>query len=107
MRNSLNADLVVCAGGQTALESLASGRPTVAVVTAENQLAQVELLESLGAVRAVYSAEPETVAAAVAGLAADQAERDRLASRGPELIDGYGALRVAYQIECLLDAGAR
>jgi UDP-2,4-diacetamido-2,4,6-trideoxy-beta-L-altropyranose hydrolase len=103
----LNADLVVCAGGQTLLESLASGRPTVAVVTAENQLAQVELLESLGAIRAVYSAEPEVVAATVVEFVADQAERDRLASRGPELIDGYGALRVAYRIERLLDAVAR
>jgi spore coat polysaccharide biosynthesis predicted glycosyltransferase SpsG len=101
------ADLVVCAGGQTALESLASGRATVAVVTAENQLAQVQLLESLGAVRSVYSGRPETVAETVAGLAADRAERERLASRGPELIDGYGALRVAYRVERLLAAEAR
>ncbi len=87
------ADLVVCAAGQTMLEALATARPVVAVVTAENQRAQADALAG-----AVVLAEAEDAPAAAAGLAADHERRRRLAVPA---VDGQGAHRVA---EALLAA---
>ena len=88
------ADLVVCAAGQTMLESIACGTPCVAVAIAENQRVQAGALADRGCVRLAGSAE-EAAAAAVR-LAGDAAARGALASRGQEAVDGYGALRVAF-----------
>ena len=70
------ADFVVCAAGQTMLEALATARPVVAVVTAENQRAQADAVAG-----AVVLAEAEDAPAAAAGLAADHARRKRRARR--------------------------
>lgn len=95
------ADVVVTAGGVTMLESLRSGRPTVVVMTAENQRRQIEGALALGAVRV---AQPEEVAATVLDLVVDGDERARLAAAGADLIDGRGPDRVA---AALLRAWAR
>jgi spore coat polysaccharide biosynthesis predicted glycosyltransferase SpsG len=86
------ADLVVCAGGVTLLESLYLGRPTVAVVVAENQRRNVA-----GAVQqgAAHSAELDDAARVAAALAFDAAARDRLSRAGRALGDGQGPRRVA------------
>lgn len=95
------ADLVVTAGGVTMLESLRAGRPTVVVVTAENQRRQAEGAAAKGAARLVVADE---VPAAVLDLVSNGEERARLAAAGAALIDGQGPERVA---AALLDALAR
>jgi spore coat polysaccharide biosynthesis predicted glycosyltransferase SpsG len=96
------ADLVVTAGGQTLLEALACGAPTVAIVTAENQRAQAELLAGLDAAVLVDGQDDGRLVAAATSLAADPAGRIELARRGQDAIDGFGALRVACEVEALL-----
>ena len=100
LRPLLEADLVVSAGGQTMLETLAAGVPCVAVPLVENQRPQTE---RVAAEQAVLSATPETLADAVGTAAGDADLRAALVRRGQELVDGYGALRIAYYVERLLD----
>jgi hypothetical protein len=84
------ADLVVCGAGQTMLEALATARPVVAVVTAENQRAQAEAVEGAALVADAHGA-PQVAAE----LAADRDRRARLTKRAGEAVDGRGAHRVA------------
>lgn len=95
------ADLVVTAGGVTMLESLRSGRPTVVVVTADNQRRQAEGAAAKGAARLVV---PDEAPAAVVDLVGNGEERARLAAAAAALIDGKGPERVA---TALLGALAR
>jgi spore coat polysaccharide biosynthesis predicted glycosyltransferase SpsG len=92
------ADLVVTAAGVTMLESLALGRPTVAVVTAANQQCAADGVARFGA---AIIASIDDAPAKAAQLAGDANERARCADAGPVLIDGFGSRRVA---ETLLDA---
>jgi spore coat polysaccharide biosynthesis predicted glycosyltransferase SpsG len=87
-----DADLVVTAAGQTMLETLCAGTPCVATAVVDNQRAQLDLLAGAGGVHAAELAE---IGAAVAALLADAPARARLATTGRQLIDGFGALRVA------------
>jgi spore coat polysaccharide biosynthesis predicted glycosyltransferase SpsG len=94
LRPELEAvDLVVCGAGQTMLEALATARPVVAVVTADNQRAQAETVEA-----SVVLAGALEAPSAAAALAADPERRRLLATR---TVDGQGAHRVA---EALLAA---
>jgi UDP-2,4-diacetamido-2,4,6-trideoxy-beta-L-altropyranose hydrolase len=94
----LESDLVVTAGGQTLFEALAAGAPCVGVSLVENQRRQTERLASEGA---ILLAEPEGVGPAVAALAADAEHRGDLARKGRELVDGFGALRIAFHVDRL------
>jgi spore coat polysaccharide biosynthesis predicted glycosyltransferase SpsG len=95
----LAADVVLTAGGQALLEAVAAGTPAIAAVLAENQREQVDRAAAAGA---AVSLEADADAAAVlAALAADQQRRAALARRGQELVDGYGALRVAFHVAAL------
>ena len=87
-----DADLVVTAAGQTMLETLCVGTPCVATAVVDNQRAQLDLLARAGGVRA---AQPAGIGEAVAALVADATARAQLAAAGRELVDGFGALRVA------------
>jgi len=86
-------DLAVTAAGQTMLEALATGRPVVAAVTAENQRLQAALAAEVAAV--VDAPTPEAVASAAAALTRDVERRTSLARGAREAIDGRGAHRVA------------
>lgn len=98
LRDELEAcDLAVTGAGQTMLEALATGRPVVAMVTATNQRAQAEAVRD-----AVVLAEGDAPAK-VAELAADLDRRQALAARGPQLVDGRGAHRVAEVLLALLE----
>jgi spore coat polysaccharide biosynthesis predicted glycosyltransferase SpsG len=88
----VDADLVVTAGGVTMVEALTLGRPTVAVITAENQRRYVEGAASAGA---VVAATVETAAESAASLAGDLRRREDLADAAVRLLDGHGASRVA------------
>jgi UDP-2,4-diacetamido-2,4,6-trideoxy-beta-L-altropyranose hydrolase len=95
----VRADIVVTAAGQTLLEAAATGVPTIAVITADNQRKQAEKLRARGA---VVVAEPGPELVRALRLLTAREERVRLAVEAQATIDGYGALRVAFQIERLL-----
>lgn len=86
------ADVVVTAAGVTMLESLAMGRPTVAVVTADNQRCSADGAAGVGAVIVVAIDDAPATAAALAG---DTDQRRRLSLAGPAHVDGLGSRRVA------------
>jgi spore coat polysaccharide biosynthesis predicted glycosyltransferase SpsG len=100
-----DAGLVITAAGQTLLEALACGKPTIALITAENQRRQAEIVAAAGAAILVDPPEVPKVAGAAAGLAADPATRDRLSHAAQRVVDGYGALRVAFAIAALIADG--
>ena len=95
------ADLAVCAGGQTTYELAAMGLPAVAICSAENQRFN---LQALAAVPTLMVAERAGVAAAVRALAADTRLRARMAAMGQALVDGHGADRVAAALLEALEA---
>jgi spore coat polysaccharide biosynthesis predicted glycosyltransferase SpsG len=68
------------------------GRPTVAIITAENQRRYVE---GAAAERALVMAQIEDAAAATASLARDTQRRRALSAAATRLVDGRGATRVA------------
>ena len=86
------ADLGVTAAGQTMLEALAVGTPTVVLVRAGNQRLQADL-----AVRAQAALVSDEAALAdlLPRLSKDRALREKLAERGPAAVDGLGSHRVA------------
>jgi spore coat polysaccharide biosynthesis predicted glycosyltransferase SpsG len=88
------ADLAVVAAGGTSWELAASGTPAIAVVVAENQLDVGRALEALGLARVLIAEAPAgELEAAIGALVHDRVARAEMAKRGPELIDGGGALR--------------
>ena len=89
------ADLVLTAAGQTLLESMCAGTPTVAAVLAPDQGPQAAAASAAGG--AVLS-PPEELAACVVELVADAPRRGRLADAGPAAVDGLGAHRVASRL---------
>lgn len=92
------ADLVVSAAGQGALEAAATGAPTVAVPVVANQRRNARALLAAGA---AVVCDPARVGPAVRELAADAARRRELAATAQAAVDGHGALRLA---RALLDA---
>jgi UDP-2,4-diacetamido-2,4,6-trideoxy-beta-L-altropyranose hydrolase len=96
----VEADLVVCAAGQTMLEALACGTPCVAIPFVDNQRRQAQMLAER---RAVVVAESIDHAADLAGeLAEDAEERRRLSTEGRRTIDGRGAERAAAAVAALI-----
>jgi spore coat polysaccharide biosynthesis predicted glycosyltransferase SpsG len=93
------ADLVVTAGGVAMLEACALGRPTIAVVLADNQRQAVAGLEAAGAIAV---ATVESIADVAQALAGDPTRRSTMASIARTTIDGKGAARVADAIEELI-----
>jgi UDP-2,4-diacetamido-2,4,6-trideoxy-beta-L-altropyranose hydrolase len=101
----LAADLAVTAGGQTMLEAAATGTPCIVLPLVDNQRPQVKLLGDLGAVRVVDPpSAAETVTAALA-LVDDPEARQTFSRYGQRAVDGYGALRVAFEIARLACGG--
>jgi len=86
------ADLVVTAAGVTMLECLALGRPTVAFVTAANQLRAAENVARVGA---AVLAPVDEAADAAARLAGDADRRLSLSNAAASLVDGLGCRRIA------------
>lgn len=95
------AGVVVTAGGVTMLEAMQLGRPTVVIVTAENQRRQVEGAAAAGAVTVAALGD---VAGIVEALVHDDRERSRLSGAARALIDGHGPERAA---SVLLDVAGR
>ncbi len=91
-------DLVIGAGGTSALEYARCGVPAILVVLAANQARVVPALAAAGT--AVDAGAPDgglesRLRSAVDALVADRAARAAMAERGQHLVDGRGAARVA------------
>jgi spore coat polysaccharide biosynthesis predicted glycosyltransferase SpsG len=95
------ADVVVTAAGQTMLEALALGAPTIAMVTAENQRPGARIVAERGLALVLEASGRTGVLEAVAKLAGDQALRVDLAARAQAAVDGQGARRVARALAVL------
>jgi len=100
-------DLQLGAGGGALWERCALGVPTVALITADNQLQSVPWAEARGAVRGLDArlrsdAQADDLAAAVRMLLGDPAARRALHDQGRALVDGHGAGRVAARVWQLL-----
>lgn len=92
------ADLVVSACGTTVLEAARLGRPLVGIVLADNQLGVAEALEreGLGTVVGRHpSLSPGALRRVVEEVRHDRQRRRDATERGPALVDGRGAGRVA------------
>ena len=102
----LAADIVVCGAGQTMLEAVAAGTPCVALPLAENQREQGGRLAEARIVRLLEPEDHEGLAATLTELASSAEARGAMSARGQKLIDGNGALRVAFSIGALVRGGA-
>ena len=98
----LGTDLLVTAGGQTSLEAAATGTPSIVRALVENQAGNVRALAEAGAALPVESAAGG-LPAALEELAGDAETRATLSRRAQAAVDGYGALRIAFHVERLLD----
>ncbi len=100
----VSSDLVIGAGGVSALERAYLGVPSVVIATAANQQPAIA---ALGATQAVVQAgsaaafDAGALTAAVARAAGDGVLRRKLASAGRAMIDGRGTQRVADAVEKL------
>lgn len=95
-----DADLVVTAAGVTLLEAMALRRPSVAVVTADNQRRSAVGASRAGATVLVDSGEAAAVVAALEGLRSFEA-RERLSIAAAAYLDGRGSERVAEEVVAL------
>ncbi|GAB4257794.1 MAG: UDP-2,4-diacetamido-2,4,6-trideoxy-beta-L-altropyranose hydrolase [Deferrisomatales bacterium] len=100
------ADLALTAAGSTCWELAHLGVPAAAVVVAENQIAHAQALAEAGTLCLVGRAgrlPREQWAEEIRKILGDPRARERMAHRGPALVDGQGAVRV---VEHLAGAGA-
>lgn len=88
----LDADLAVCAGGQTVFELCAAGLPALAIEVADNQRHNLASLTREGTLLATTR---EALTHDARRVAEDAQLRQRMAAAGQRLVDGRGAERVA------------
>ena len=95
----LEADLAITGGGQTTYELAATGTPALAILTAQNQLQNLQALDRLGTLIFAGSLDDadliERLSNGFATLVNDTERRSRMSRRGRELVDGQGAERLA------------
>jgi UDP-2,4-diacetamido-2,4,6-trideoxy-beta-L-altropyranose hydrolase len=100
--SAAGCDLAVSAAGITLYELAAMGIPTVAFSIAENQRPQLAMLSVLGSLESVGDAGDAafwvSLEASVRQVSESAAARQRLGTAARELVDGYGADRVAAAI---------
>lgn len=101
-----DADMAITAAGSMCWELLHHGVPVLAAQTAENQrflletLVQENALISLGEVSAL---SVDVLYDTALSLINTQSIRAELSQRGPQIVDGQGAIRVARLLKSLLD----
>lgn len=104
-----SVDLAVLGGGTSLYEAASLGVPTVAVPMVPAQQRTVRAFDRAGVAIAAgrFHVEPKVrarqVTRAVRTLALDASRRRRMARRGPLLVDGRGAERVADAIRALVE----
>ena len=93
------ADFVISGGGGTLYEMARLGLPGIGIAIWPIQGATVDALAALGTIRGLHWSNAEIMKSdlenAVACLGANGTERRAMAVRGPEVIDGQGAMRTA------------
>jgi spore coat polysaccharide biosynthesis predicted glycosyltransferase SpsG len=92
------ASLVVSGAGTMKFELGLLGRPMILLAVADDQRPVGPAFAATGAARYLgdgRTIDPATVAAEVATLVADGPARAAMASRGPTVVDGRGADRIA------------
>lgn len=92
-----SADLVVGAPGSASYERCCLGRPSLLVVTAENQMANAVALEAVNAaviVRGGAAQAGSSIVAAVRSLARDSSRLQEMSLAAAAICDGGGAERV-------------
>jgi spore coat polysaccharide biosynthesis predicted glycosyltransferase SpsG len=92
------SDLSISGGGQSLLERMALGIPTIGISVADNQRPALAGVAGAGAavdLGPIDELSAASVAAAVADLAADGGRRAALSANAQRLVDGQGAARVA------------
>lgn len=96
------ADLAVTTGGQTTYELAACGTPTVAVLVAANQAANLRGLQARGTLIWAGDADIVNLESAVSErlrtLATDRNARETMSIAGCRAVDGHGADRVAQEV---------
>jgi UDP-2,4-diacetamido-2,4,6-trideoxy-beta-L-altropyranose hydrolase len=91
------ADVAIAGAGSTTWELLFMGVPTISLVLADNQRAIAESLHRMGVVHSLGAADTVTraaLAAALGRLLAAVPARREMATRGRQVIDGDGVLRI-------------
>ena len=104
LESLLGTDLVISAAGQTMLEAAATGTPCVALPVVGNQRRQAERLAQSGGV--VVSEDIQGASSVAAVLARDPEARRGMSRHAQRAVDGYGALRIAFEITRLLEDGS-
>jgi UDP-2,4-diacetamido-2,4,6-trideoxy-beta-L-altropyranose hydrolase len=96
--------LHIGAGGGATWERFATGAPTLAIATADNQLASLPLLHEQGLlVWAQAGADDQTFATAFQALCSSAAHRRSLSELGRAMVDGRGAARAAAALCAMRD----
>lgn len=92
------AGLAVCGGGLTLFEGLCVGLPSIVVSIAPNQSLAVKALAADGLCSfagEIANLDEGALARRIGALWGAEREREEMAARGMELVDGQGAARVA------------
>jgi len=99
------ADLAVSSGGQTVFELAATGLPAIVIATADNQIEHLAGFADAGTIRSAGRAGDPAVRLrfndALEALRDRDARRD-MSARGPAIVDGRGAGRVAEEVVTLM-----
>ena len=95
------ADIVVAAGGTTCWELCRMGCSALLIALADNQRPVVAALHEAGAGRSIGRYEEvseERIARELRQLIGSARDRRMMASRGPQIVDGWGATRVIQKL---------
>lgn len=96
------ADLVVSAGGQTTYELAALGCPAIILSVADNQASNIEMFTKSGALCFIGSIDQESIeqvfSNTLSDLLSDKNKREAMSEAAMQLVDGFGAQRVAVEI---------
>ena len=100
------AQFAISAGGTSVLELASRSLPTLLIAIADNQLAICETMRERGVMAYAgwhSDASPADLASALDELTSEAAilQRAQFIERGPELVDGQGAIRVAREMLAL------
>jgi len=96
------SDLVISAGGTTIWEASCLGRPTMAIITADNQRTGMVEFAAQGAIKLLGEAEmleAKSLTKDVTDFIMDNEARKNLGQRAASLIDGQGAKRVGQALK--------
>ncbi len=102
------ADLAIAAGGTTCWELAFMGVPSLLLVLAENQRANAEGLDALGAAVNVGwhgRVSESQLAEAIHAVATDAQRRQALSRAGPSLVDGRGSEHVVDVMHAVRGSG--